>query len=306
MSSIDFDLRQMEIFCKVVELKNFSKAAEAVFLAQASVSERISNLEKMVGVKLLDRLGKEVVPTRAGALFYKNAVRMLDMKRTAVLELENFMGVMHGEIDIGGSTIPGEYILPGLLAGFRRLYPEISVNLIVANTAEIRDRLMAGSLEIGIVGSIELHNKNLVHKELWQDELVLAVLEKHRWTRSGEITLEELSKEPFISRSPGSGTQRTLEDYLKRFLPDGIESLNVVASLGTSTAVKEGIKSGLGVSILSSKAVDTELRTGMLKIVKVKALPGLKRHFFLINDRRRTVSPLCQALMNFLSERKCF
>ena len=81
MPTIDFDLRQLEIFCKVVELKSFSKAADAVFLAQASVSERIANLEKMIDIKLLDRLGREVVPTRAGELLYKHAILMLDMRR---------------------------------------------------------------------------------------------------------------------------------------------------------------------------------------------------------------------------------
>ena len=88
MSTIDFDLRQLEIFHKVVELKSFSKAAEAVFLAQASVSERIATLENMVGTKLLDRLGKEVVPTKAGELLHKHAVLLLDMKRTACLEIQ--------------------------------------------------------------------------------------------------------------------------------------------------------------------------------------------------------------------------
>ncbi|MGD9040910.1 MAG: LysR family transcriptional regulator, partial [Desulfobacteraceae bacterium] len=118
MSSIDFDLRQLEIFCKVVENGSFSKAADAVYLAQASVSERIANLEKMVGVRLLDRLGREVVPTKAGELLYKHAVLLLDMKRTARLEMEGFLGVKQGEIHMGGSTIPGEYILPKVIGDF--------------------------------------------------------------------------------------------------------------------------------------------------------------------------------------------
>ena len=185
MSIIDFGFRQIEVFCKVVELGSFSKAADAVFLAQASVSERISNLEKLVGIKLLDRLGREVVPTKAGELFYKNAIVMLDMKRTAILELESFIGVKQGEVHIGGSTIPGGFILPELLAEFRRQYPAIKINLTVANSLEIRDHLLSGRLELGIVGSIDFQNKELVHKELWRDELVLAVPATHPWTQSG-------------------------------------------------------------------------------------------------------------------------
>jgi DNA-binding transcriptional LysR family regulator len=87
--SIDFDLRQLEVFRKVVDLKSFSRAAKEVFRAQASVSERIATLEDMVGTKLLNRLGREVVPTKAGELLYKHAVLLLEMKRTASLEMES-------------------------------------------------------------------------------------------------------------------------------------------------------------------------------------------------------------------------
>ena len=151
--SIDFDLRQLEIFCKVVEHKSFSKAASAVFLAQASVSERISNLEKMIGAKLLDRLGREVVPTRAGKLLHKHAQHLLDMKRNACLEMEYFIGVKQGEIHIGGSTIPGEYILPKYIEQFNNKFPNISVVLTIADTSKIEDGVSIGFLELGIVGS---------------------------------------------------------------------------------------------------------------------------------------------------------
>ena len=101
MPYIDFDLRQLEIFCKVVELGSFSKAADAVYLAQASVSERIATLEGMVGIKLLDRLGRQIVPTKAGELLYKHAILLLEMKRTALLEMKNFLGRKQGEIHLG-------------------------------------------------------------------------------------------------------------------------------------------------------------------------------------------------------------
>jgi DNA-binding transcriptional LysR family regulator len=115
LPSIDFDLRQLEIFRNVMELGSFSKAADAVCLAQASVSERIATLESMVGTRLLDRLGRQVVPTKAGEILYKHATLLLDMKKTACLEIQDFLGVKRGEIHIGGSTIPGEYILPRLI-----------------------------------------------------------------------------------------------------------------------------------------------------------------------------------------------
>jgi DNA-binding transcriptional LysR family regulator len=298
MSSIDFDLRQLEIFCKVVELGSFSKAADAVYLAQASVSERIANLERMVGVKLLDRLGRQVVPTKAGELLYKHAVLLLDMKRTARLEMEDFLGVKQGEIHMGGSTIPGEYILPKVIGSFNEKYPSISVVLNIADTREIESRVLEGALELGVIGSKRSH-KSLRYQELWKDELVLAIPAKHRWARKKVVSLAELFEEPFIMRELGSGTLQSMEASLRDPESKAAGSLYVVARFGSSTAVKEGIKAGLGVSILSARAIDTELKTGILIALKVKGLP-MHRSFYLVRDRRRIASPLCQAMIDFL------
>ncbi len=299
MPSIDFDLRQLEIFCKVVELKSFSKAADAVFLAQASVSERIANLEKGVGARLLDRLGRRIVPTRAGEILYKHAILLLDMKRTARLEMENFLGLRQGDIYLGGSTIPGEYILPELIGRFYEKYPFISVSLTVSDTSEIENLVHKGDLELGVIGSKStLHD--LIHYQLWKDELVLTVNARHRWARKKTVALRELSDEPFILREQGSGTLKIIDDYLKKSGEEGIDFLKPVARLGTSTAVKEGIKSGLGVSILSSRALRTEMKAGLLKTLKIKDLPIISRSFYLIRDRRRIASPLCQAMLEFL------
>ena len=299
--TIDFDLRQLEVFCKVVELQSFSKAADAVFLAQASVSERIANLEKIIGTKLLDRLGRQVVPTKAGEILYKHGILLLDMKKTAALELEDFLGIKRGKISIGGSTIPGEYILPEILNDFQKKYPSISVELFVADTYEIGDRVQEGRLELGVVGS-KGPNKHFIYQELWQDVLVLAVPAKHRWAKKKSISITDLFEEPFIVRELGSGTLRIIDQYLDKVQPNFSQALNIVARLGTSTAVKEGIKSGLGVSILSSRALETELKAGILKTVKIKDLPTMSRRFYLIRDKRRIASPLCQAMIDFLLE----
>ncbi len=296
--TIDFDLRQLEIFRKIVELRSFSKAAKAVFLAQASVSERIATLESAVGTRLLDRLGRQVVPTKAGELLYKHCLLLLEMKETASLEMQDFLGMKGGVIHIGGSTIPGEYILPKLIGRFREEHPLVTVMLTIADTSEIEHHIFEGELELGVVGSKGSH-RQVVHHELWEDKLVLAVPAGHRWAEREEILVDELKNEPFILREVGSGTLKIMEDYLNVSGSKGIDSFQVVARLGTSTAVKEGVKAGLGVSILSMRALDTELKTGILKALKVKGLP-MSRRFYLIRDRRRVASPLCKAMFEFL------
>lgn len=297
-SQIDFDLRQLEIFQKVVELGSFSKAGEAVHLAQASVSERIATLESAVGARLLDRLGREVVPTKLGELLYGHALSLLEMKRRVCLELEEFLGVQKGRIQIGCSTIPGEYILPNVIGRFCETHPFVTISLSIDDSRGIETQVSEGRFELGVIGSKSAGKTLLVH-ELWKDELVLAVPVSHPWASRKTVTLEELSKEPYIAREPGSGTLQRVEAFLREAGTGGIESFHVVARLGTSTAVKEGIKAGLGVSILSSLALETEMRAGILKALKVKHLP-MPRQFYLIQDRRRTASPLCKAFVEFL------
>lgn len=295
---IDFDLRQLEIFKQVVEMESFSKAAQKVFLAQASVSERIANLENSVGIKLLDRLGRRVVPTKAGELLYKHAILLLEMKTAACLEIQDFLGLKSGYIHIGGSTIPGEYILPRVIGKFRKQYPKVSISLTVGSTSQIESLVLDGNFELGVIGSPST-NVSLICQELWQDELVVAVHPMHRWASKKEILLDQLYEEPFIQRETGSGTLKIYETYLLSAGAGGIEDLKVVACFGTSTAVKEGVKAGLGISIISSRAIETEIKTGLLKAVKIHDL-HMSRSFYLIRDKRKVASPLCRALFDFL------
>ena len=302
MLIVDFSFRELEIFCRVVESESFSRAAEAVFLVQASVSERIASLEKKVGTRLLDRLGRKVIPTAAGELLYKHAVLLLQMKETAQQEMEKFLGLEQGEISMGGSTIPGEYILPDLIGRFNKRYPHLSVKLIIADSSEVERRVLEGEIEIGVIGSKSLH-ANMLCQKLWQDELVLAVPAGHPWARRQTVSLTELREAPFILREEGSGTLKILETYLRDCGENGTNAFQVSARFGSSTAVKEGIKSGLGLSILSARAIETEVKAGLLNALKVKGL-SMSRNFFLIRNKLRIASPSCQAMHDFLLSEK--
>lgn len=295
---MDFDLRQLEVFCKVAELGSISRAAEAVHLAPASVSERVATLERMVGTRLLDRLGRKVELNRAGRLLYARALKLLEMKKTTCEELEGFLGIIRGQIEVGGSTIPGEHILPGLIQRFRESYPEVMVRLSIGGSGEISQKVSEGAFDLGVVG-FRSKIKGLVHKELWKDTLALVVSSSHRWAKKKSITLDELHGEPFILREGGSGTRRMLEKHLGESPEGGREVLTVVSQLGSSAAIKEGIKRGLGVSIISSRAVEEEVRAGTLKTVRVRGL-FLSRSFYLVRDRRRSLSPLSRSFADFL------
>lgn len=294
--TFDFDLRQLEVLRAVIEHQSFTKAAKVVHLSQASVSERIATLERVTGATLLNRRGGSITPTKPGLLLYEHAVRILELKRRASLELAELLGLERGILKLGGSTIPGEFILPSVIAQFRQRFPGVAVEVEIADSSAIVDRVVAGDLELGIVGSKPFGSK-LTSKTLWHDQLALVVHRDHPWASLSSVSLDTLCGESFIIREPGSGTRRALELHLGTSL----DSCKVVAQLGSSTAVKEGLKHGLGVSILSRLAVASELDSGELVEVALAELE-LERDFFLIYDERREQSPACDAFVTFLEQ----
>lgn len=292
------DIKQLEIFTKIVELKSFSKAAEAVYLTQPTVSGHIHSLEEELGQRLLDRLGREVVPTRAGKVLYDYAKKMVALRDEAGQALDQLMGRMKGEIVVGGSTIPGEYLLPAIIGRFREKYPEITVVLKIGDTADIVNRVLSGECEVGIVGS-KVEDSRLDYHEFVKDELIIIAASNYPMAGKG-ITASALSSIPFVMRERGSGSRMTIE---KRLLEIGVDpsGINIVAEMGSTEAVKQAVKAGLGVSIVSSVAVAEDLRHNSLKVIPFKGKKFL-RSFYISTHRGRTMSPIGQAFLDFLKK----
>jgi DNA-binding transcriptional LysR family regulator len=295
------DLRRLEVFCKVYELKSFSRAGKACLLSQPTVSEHIRHLETHLDVRLFDRLGREVVPTRAGEILYNYARRMLNLKREASQTLARYRGKMSGDLELGGSTIPGQYILPSLIGRFREKFPNIFTKLVIADTMKIANMVLDGGLELGVVGA-KIKNNKLQFKKLFYDELVLAVSPDHHWAKRSAIRLEELSHAPFIMREQGSGTRMTMLEILEQAGLDARE-FKAVAEMGSTDAIRQAIKAKVGVSILSRRAIADELQFERLCHIPVQGL-SLTRHFYLVTHKKRSRSPLGQAFVDYLIENR--
>jgi DNA-binding transcriptional LysR family regulator len=291
------DLWRLQVFCRVVELRSFSKAAKAVYLSQPTVSSHIKDLENHFECKLVDRLGREVIPTKAGSLLYDYATKIITLKQEAENALTEFQGKMRGHLTIGGSTIPAGYILPPLLGKFKEDYPKVVVTLIQGDTGGIIRDTLKGNVELGIVGA-KAQEAQLVQKKIVDDEMFLIVPRKHRLATRRSVTMDELVSEPFIMREPGSGTRKSMEQVMEK-ADHPVRTLNVVAEMGSTEAIRQGIKAGVGVSILSECAVREELNTGSLKKLKIQGL-SFKRAFYLTVHRHRTQSPLCRTFIKFL------
>ncbi|MBU0516041.1 MAG: LysR family transcriptional regulator [Proteobacteria bacterium] len=292
------DLKRLEVFVKVVEHKSFSRAAEEVLLSQPTISGHIKYLEETLAVQLLDRLGREVTPTRAGLILYDHARVLLAHRDRAVMAIDEFVGQMRGELVCGGSTIPGQYLLPALLGRFRESYPEVMVRLVIGDTDAVIDGVARGELETGVVGA-PVDDDRLASAPLGRDELVLVVPPGHSWANREAVDPTELPGQPFLQREVGSGTRRSVERALRE-AGVNVSALDVVAQLGSTEAVRQGVKAGLGLAMVSKLAVAEDAQRGALFIVPVRGV-DLRRRFYNVWHLHRACSPLCRAWLEFVT-----
>jgi len=291
------DLRRLEILAKVAELGSFSRAAEALGLTQPTVSEHVRALEDELGVQLLDRLGRGATPTPAGQLLLGYARRLLALARETRQALDRFQGRMSGELVVGGSTIPGEYVLPGLIGQFKSKYPDISIALLIGDTRQVSEWVETGRVEVAVVGARPAP-RALEARELMSDELIVVVPADHAWVGRRAVTLADVRGEPLVVRERGSGSREALERALAAAGLD-LSGFRVVGEMGSTQAIKQAVRAGVGVSLISRRAVEDECRANLLHCVTVKDL-RVSRAFYLVTHRERSRSPLAEAFLAFV------
>ena len=291
------DLRRLEIFTKVAELGSFSRAAQALALTQPTVSEHVRALEDELGLQLLDRLGRGAAHTRAGQLLLGYAQRMLALSREAHQALEHFQGRLSGELIVGGSTIPGEYVLPALIGQFKAKQADISIVLLIGDSRQVTEWVEDGRVELAIVGARPAQ-RVLDARELMGDELVVVVPAEHPWARRQTVALAELQIEPMIVRERGSGSRAALERALGA-ANTNLTAFRIVGEMGSTEAVKQAVRACVGVALISKRAVEDECRARLVASVKVTAMP-VARAFYLVTHRERSRSPLALAFLSFL------
>jgi len=292
------DIHRLEVFCKVVELKSFTKAAEASFLSQPTVSEHIRSLEEMLEERLVDRLGREALPTQAGRILYKYAKKIIRLRQETMQAMAAYRGEMTGHLALGASTIPGAYVLPQRIGAFKRLHPAIQITLSIGNSRTVADGVLAGDTEFGVVGA-RWSDPALEWREILDDELVLAVYPSHPFAREKAVEPARLLNEPMIIRERDSGTRRVVTQLLEKHLD--LSRLQIVAEMGSTEAVRQGIKAEVGIAILSRRAVAEDIERGSLAAVDLADI-RLSRPFYLITRKNRQPSPICSTFLAFLQQ----
>ena len=258
----------IRVFLTVVEKKSFSKAAKALFLTQPAVSFQIQMLEEYYGTRLFDRVSRNIILTEAGHLLLKYANEMSRLQAELEKEMQDLTGSIKGKLKLGASTTIGEYIAPYILGSFKKMYPEVELSLEVSNSEDIEAAIHDTALDIGLVEGPPI-GKDLESLPFLQDQLVLITSKDHPWSNLDSISVFELDKYPFISREKGSGTRMEMEQHLKK-AGFSANNLNVIMELGSNSAIKAAVESGLGVAMISRWAVQDSVRAGVLAQVKLK------------------------------------
>lgn len=288
-------LHQLEIFTKVVENKSFSKAAESLFLSQSTVSTHISNLEKHFNHKLFDRLGKKIVLTPFGERLYPWAKEILVLKDRALWDIKDWAGKINGHLSIAASTVPAQYAVPFLVSRFLKKHQGIEFKFIMeqSGSEKVAEKLAKGEVEIGILG-MQYCQEQLNFIPFAEEKFVLITPTNLNLPKV--ISIADVVGYPFLFRKSDSGTQAILEKmlYTSRIT---LAELNVIGYFDSLESLKESVREGIGVSIISAIAAADYVKYELINAHELTELPD-KRLFYFAHHKKRTLSPLAQAFID--------
>ena len=294
------DTRQLAAFCAVVERKSFSQAAERLGVTQPAVSLQVRALEKRLGAQLLDRSGRRVEPTEAGARLYRGAQRLLALEEQLLEEVAGDSdGELTGELRLGASTGPAAVVVPLLLCEFQLENPGVKVALSVHDTHSVVELVAARELELGIVGAARRH-RSVRFEPFFEDEVILACPPTHPFA-GRTVTLDELRADRLILMQEGAGVRQIVDDEL-RAIGLRLRDLEVRLELGLQESVRSAVQAGYGVAFISRTAVETELAAGTLVAARVDGIEAT-RVISLARAAGRTPTRVADAFVAFARER---
>ena len=289
------ELAQLEAFLQVAHYRSFSRAAEALFLTQPSVTARIQSLEREIGDRLFERSGRSVTLTDAGRAFMPHAQRAL----TAVQEGQDAIdAVRHGDIGsirIGASSSIATYVLPNLFKKFHALRPRVHIHLTSGNTETMVEDLIASEIHVAMTRLSQHPEVESLH--LYNDDLALVVAPGHPFAARGRVLMAEAGREPFLFFERNSSYHGLIYSM---FLRAGVVPESVM-ELDSMEATKHMVEAGLGIAILPVVSIARETGTGTLVKVDIRDMEQpAQREVGLHVMRNRSVAPPLRDFLKLL------
>jgi molybdate transport repressor ModE-like protein len=284
--SLVWDSTRLRLLVEIGRSGSVSAAARAIGIGQSTASEHLRTLEGAAGQPLVERHGRGSQLTEAGERLALHAGQALQTLRAGEEELRQLAGLESGTIHIGASTTPGVYLLPDTLGCFRRDHPNVVVEVEIASTGEILDRLVNGRIQLALVGEAD-PDERIELEPFIGDEIVGISRPGLLDLRAGHARPRELAAQTLLVRERRSSTRRIAERALAaaRVWPDRIWELD------SSEAIKRAAREGLGIAFLSRYAVSEEVERGELEAFRIAGRPPLERTLDVARLSRRPLSP---------------
>jgi DNA-binding transcriptional LysR family regulator len=287
-------LRHLRIFIKVADLGSMTAAAEALFIAQPTVSQAISEIEEYYGIKLFDRLSRRLYITETGKRFLiyaRHIIALFDEMEQAVKNTDK-----SGIIKIGASITVGTYLLPKLVNEFINKFPYMNVKIVTKNTQEIEALIIKNEIDFAVVEGM-VHTPDIISNAFMDDELVLVCGRNHPLYKVKNVAPLELSNYGFIIREQGSGTRELFENIMAL---NDIKWHFVWESNG-SEGLKSAAINGIGIAVISYKLVEKEVENEEISIIKVDGF-DLKRKFSIIYHKNKYLTESMKAFFELCYE----
>ena len=269
---------RLNTFIIVAKIKNFTRAGEILNLTQPAVSQHIRYLEEYYGVNLFKKHGKDIELSEEGRILYEYAEKMQLLHRDVEGALRNKSGI-HRLYNVGASMTIGGYVLPSILAKYKKTYKNTDIILQVNNTEEIIDKLLNRKLDFALVEG-KFDKKKFLYKRFKTDKLVLAVSSSHHFSKKDAVSIDEIIKGSLILREHGSGTRAIFEDKLSK-LGYNVQELRPFMEIGSIPAIKSLVEENMGYTIISMETIKKELKIGTIKRIPIIEM-DIEREFYLI------------------------
>lgn len=288
----------LKTFIEVINMRNISKAAEKLFITQPAVSKQLQILEKDFGAILVKKNGREIIPTEEGIMLYKYAINLLNEENKIYSHIRNDEDKLTGELFIYTSSLPADYYIHDLVIGFSKIYPEITYNIIKADSKAVYNFIEDGLTSFGFTGAV-YKNKKIKNLCIAEDEVILVASEKkYNELINKKITLDILLKQDFIIREKGSATLQTFENHInKKNLK--LDDFKIKIQAEDNEIIKTFVKNDMGVGVISRIAVEREINEGQVFPLSVEGLE-LKRQLYYVYHEDRYFSKIEERFKQYI------
>lgn len=288
------ELRHLQTFAAVAELRHFARAADRCNLSQPAVSHQIRLLEEALGARLLNRDGRRVSLTVAGESFLEDARRILAAVDRARERVQSVSRGTLGRVRIGATETAGLYLLPPILDAYRRQHPQFALQFTIAPELEILERVAANDLDMAVVAGKPVLGE-LRARRIGRDDLVVIAPAGSPLANRRRRKPADLRDESWIVREDGSDTRRQTDAWFRRHRLTPSRVLTVHGPDG----VKRAVIAGLGIALVDRITVAEESSSGRVAIVTTTAPPGA-RDVVLVDHPQKHHGAACTAMLQML------